>query len=459
MIASTGSQLSADEPNGQVSLSSLIDQQSLKPVQTRVLLLAAAAITADGFDAQAMGFVAPAIVRELHIPLPTLGPIFAASLVGMLVGSITLGVLADRVGRRPVLIAAIFSFGVFTLATALSGSVRELIVARFLAGLGLGGVMGNAIALASEYSPARRRATILMALSCGFTGGAIAGGVLSAALVPHHGWRLLFLVGGLIPIIVALVMILTLPESLVFAATYKRWTRRSLATLSSIAPGIEPVRLRGSAVSQRTTVGELFAAERARPTLILWLVSFAVMLDLFFLSNWLPTLASVMGLSAKSSVILGTLVQLGGVVGALAMGPLIDRHGYRWVMTASFVLGSVAVAALGMADLRFGGLAALTFLAGFGVAGALPAVNTFAAALYPTRLRAGGVGWSLGVGRAGAIAGPLVAGKLLGLGWPESFLFLAAAIPAGLSGLLIAWLNPDRRIAASLGRSDRLSGR
>jgi len=418
-------------------LAGIIDARPISGFQIRLLVLIACAIIADGFDVQAMGFVAPAIVRDWHIDLPALGPIFAAGLVGMLVGSIALGVVADGIGRRPVLIGAMIAFGAFTLCTALATSIPQLIAARFLAGLGLGGVMGNAVALASEFSPARRRATILMILSCGFTGGAIAGGIASALLIPIAGWRAVFILGGIVPLVIALAMVALLPESLHFTIARRRFTPRATALLARIAPEASAWELAtASPPAPAASWRSLFDDGRTRATLVLWIVSFANMLDLFFLANWLPTLAVRMGLTGNFAVLLGTMLQLGGIAGALVMGPLIDRYGFRGVMLAAFSIACAAVALLGQPGLPFGAMIVVVVLAGIGVAGAQPAINAFAAALYPPALRGAGVGWTLGVGRLGAITGPLIAAGLIGLHWSDRALFIAAAIPAACSAAL-----------------------
>jgi AAHS family 4-hydroxybenzoate transporter-like MFS transporter len=420
-----------------LDLRTIIDGRPISGFQVRIFVLIACAVIADGFDVQAMGFVAPAIVQDWKIELSALGPIFSASLVGMFFGSICLGVAADRFGRRPVMIGAMIGFGAFTLATAFATSVTQLIGARFLAGLGLGGVMGNAVALASEFCPARRRATILMALSCGFTGGAIVGAVVSAILIPWAGWRSVFLTGGILPIVIALFMIASLPESLHFSVTRRHWSPRFAATLGSIAPGVDPGCLVAPTGRSPAPLRGLFDEGRAGATLILWVISFANMIDLFFLSNWLPTLAARMALTENAGVLLGASLQLGGIVGALAMGPLIDRYGFRWIMALAFSTACASMAFLGQTGLSLGALVLLILLTGIGVAGAQPAINTLAAALYPPSSRGAGVGWTLGVGRVGAIIGPLIAASLIKFHWSDQALFLAAAIPAACSAILI----------------------
>src|SRR5580658_6909402 len=192
----------------------LIDDRPLSVFQVRVLVLIGCLVFMDGFDVQMIGFVAPALLRTWHLSADALGPIFAAGLLGMLVGSTSLGMLADRIGRRPVLIGATFFVTLCVTGTAATQSVTQMLVLRFFTGLGLGGMLGNAVTLASEYCTSARRASLLMGISCGFTAGAILGGLLAAVLIPRVGWRSVFIAGGLLPFGVGLLLIRDLPESL-----------------------------------------------------------------------------------------------------------------------------------------------------------------------------------------------------------------------------------------------------
>ena len=421
-----------------LDIAELIDARPIGAFQRLLLAVIAAVIVMDGFDVQVIGFLAPAIVRDWGLEPAALGPIFSAGLFGMLIGAMVLGTVADRIGRRPVLIGATLLFGAGMLASAAAADPAQLMAARFVTGLGLGGVMGNAVALASEFSPARRRATVLMTLSCGFTGGAIAGGLVSAVLVPVAGWRAVFVVGSLIPLAIGLLMWRFLPESLPFALA----RGRGVDVLARLAPGIDPRDIRAPApVAHRGSVAGLFGAGRGLATVVLWAIAFANLLNLFFLSSWLPTLAARMALGAQVPILLGTTLQLGGIVGALAMGPLMDRYGFRGVMMAGFALATIAIALIGRPGLPLPALVALVAMAGVGVVGAQPAINTVAAWLYPTELRGTGIGWCLGIGRVGAIVGPLVAAVLIARHWSNADLFLVAAAPAALACLLVWWLG------------------
>jgi AAHS family 4-hydroxybenzoate transporter-like MFS transporter len=418
----------------------LIDDRPLSVFQVRVLVLIGCLVFMDGFDVQMIGFVAPALLRTWHLSADALGPIFAAGLLGMLVGSTSLGMLADRIGRRPVLIGATFFVTLCVTGTAATQSVTQMLVLRFFTGLGLGGVLGNAVTLASEYCPSARRASLLMGISCGFTAGAILGGLLAAILIPRTGWQSVFVVGGLLPLGVALLLTRELPESLylllVRGASREKieyWLQR-LAPDAVLTPKalIQP---REPAV--KASVIDLFRAALAAPTVLLWLVSFANLLNLFFLSNWLPTLATRMGFSDSQGVLLGTTLQGGGILGALLLGHLIDQFGFYRVLAPSFLIGAVMIALVGRANIPVALECAVILIAGMSIVGGQPGINALATSIYPTRLRATGVGWCLGIGRAGSILGPLVAAQLIAHHFTNEILFMFAAIPAALSALVM----------------------
>lgn len=440
--------MNADSPRqaafAGIEIAALIDRQPLAAFQIRVLVLIGCLVLMDGFDVQAIGFVAPALLRSWNLEPAALGPIFGAGLFGMLAGSTSLGMLADRTGRRPVLIGATFFFALCALATAATRSVPQMLALRFLTGFGIGGVMANAVTLASEYCPAARRASLLMVLSCGFTAGAILGGLLAAALIPRTGWQSVFIAGGLLPLGVAVLLIRELPESLYLLLERRADRSRIEHWLKRLAPelAVHPTTalLLPEVAAGKSSALDLFRAGRGMRSLLLWAVSFTNLLNLFFLSNWLPLLATRMGYSDSLGVVLGTLLQAGGILGALTLGPLIDRLGFYRVLAPAFLLGAVAIAAVGMPGLPISLECAAVALAGVAILGGQPGINALAASIYPTHLRATGVGWCLGIGRAGSIAGPLLAAQLIARHSSNESLFLFAAIPTVLSALMIRWM-------------------
>ncbi|WP_109482407.1 MFS transporter [Paraburkholderia sp. C35] len=411
--------------------------------QLMLLVLCALCLVIDGFDAQAMGYVAPSVIGEWQVSKAALGPVFSASLFGMLLGALGLSVLADRIGRRPVLIGSTFFFALAMLATPFASTIPALIALRFITGLGLGCIMPNAMALVGEFSTPAHRVKRMMLVSCGFTLGAAIGGFISAALIPAYGWRAVFWVGGAVPLVLGFAMLMALPESLQFLVLKGRderarqWLAKFDPSLN-VGPGTRLV-VREKA-DGGAPVAELFRAGRAPVTLILWGISFMNLIDLYFLSNWLPTVMRDAGYSPSTAVIVGTVLQTGGVIGTLLLGWFIERFGFVRVLFACFALGAVSVGAIGAVSHALAWLLVAVFAGGFCIVGGQPAVNALAGHFYPTTLRSTGIGWSLGIGRIGSVIGPLVGGQLIALNWSNAQLFHAAALPVLCSAALVLTL-------------------
>src|SRR6201747_965839 len=219
-----------------VDVAEFIDQQPVGGFQLKLLLTCAAVLFLDGFDTQAIGYVAPVLAREWGLSKGALGPVFSAGLFGLMIGALVFGPLADRIGRKKIIVFSTLAFGLGTLVTAFVQDVTTLLAIRFLTGLGLGGAMPNAIAMTSEFNPRRRRATMVMIMFCGFSVGAALGGLLAAALIPHFGWRSLFVVGGAAPLLLVPVLVLKLPESVRFLALTGRANERVAQLLGLINP-------------------------------------------------------------------------------------------------------------------------------------------------------------------------------------------------------------------------------
>ncbi|MFM0099681.1 MFS transporter [Paraburkholderia nemoris] len=416
--------------------------------QLMLLALCGLCLVIDGFDAQAMGYVAPSVIGEWHVSKAALGPVFSASLFGMLLGALGLSVLADRIGRRPVLIGATFFFALSMLATPFVETIPALIALRFITGLGLGCIMPNAMALVGEFSTPAHRVKRMMLVSCGFTLGAALGGFISAALIPAYGWRAVFWVGGAVPLLLAFAMLAALPESLQFLVLKGR-SDRALRWLAKFNPAL-PIDVNTRIVVREkgnggAPVAELFRSGRGPVTLILWAISFMNLIDLYFLSNWLPTVMRDAGYSPSTAVIVGTVLQTGGVVGTLLLGWFIERFGFVRALFVCFAGAALAVGTIGTVAHALPWLLLVVFAGGFCVVGGQPAVNALAGHFYPTTLRSTGIGWSLGIGRIGSVIGPLVGGQLIALNWSNESLFHAAALPVLCSALLVIALAAATR--------------
>jgi AAHS family 4-hydroxybenzoate transporter-like MFS transporter len=427
--------------NQTIDAARIIDDSRFGSYQLFITILCGLCLIMDGFDTQAMGYVAPAVIRDWHIAKEELAPVFSAALFGMLIGSLAFSTLADKIGRRPVLVGATLCFAVCMIATGFANSVASLIGWRFAAGLGLGCIMPNAMALAGEYAPQRIRVSLMMLVSCGFTMGGVVGGMVSAALIENSGWRSVFFVGGAIPLLLGVLMLVRLPESLHFLMLRARRdgndapVRRQVERLTraSLADGVLLV------MPEHQRVGvpfiELFRDGRARITALLWIVNFANLLNMYFLSNWLPTVIHDAGYTTTVAVLVGSAMWIGGVAGTVLLGPVIDRLGFTKVLGTVFLMAVFTIALIGnpVVMASTGLLVISIFLTGFAVSGGQPAINALAGVYYPSALRSTGIGWGLGIGRIGSVVGPLIGGLLIHWGWSLQSLFLAAAVPACVS--------------------------
>jgi AAHS family 4-hydroxybenzoate transporter-like MFS transporter len=377
--------------------------------------------------------VAPALAKEWGLTKGALGPVFSAGLFGLMIGALVLGPLADRIGRKKIIIFSTLAFGLGALATAFVQDVNTLLAVRFATGLGLGGAMPNTIAMTSEFNPKRRRATMVMIMFCGFSLGAALGGFLAAALMAPFGWRAVFVVGGVAPLLLVPILALRLPESVRFLALTGRANARVAELLGLISPKVEFPAAAQFVVHEPGLAGmpvlQLFRDGRTLVTLLLWVVFFMSLLDLYFLSNWLPTVLNDLGASVSEAALIGSMLQVGGVVGAFALGSVIDRFSFRALALVYFI-AIFAVGAIGQLGHAAVLVAVAIFVAGFCMVGGQIAANALAAGFYPTSIRATGVGWALGIGRVGSIIGPLVGGALLTMKWSAGAVFLAAATAA-----------------------------
>lgn len=413
-----------------------IDEQPFSRFQLLVAIMCGSIAFMDGFDAQAMGYVAPALAVAMNITRPALGPLISIGLVGMMIGALTFGPLADRFGRKPILIICILTFGTMSLVTATATSIESLRIFRLLTGIGLGGAMPNTIALTSEYVPKRFRSTAVMMMFCGFSIGAAVGGFIAAALISRFGWQAVFVVGGSIPLLIAVLTVAFLPESIRFLLLKGGHEKKVKEYLSRISPRIPPYDELSAGIdehkSDKFVMKQLFSDGRARTTALLWLMFFMTLLNLYFLQNWLPTVMSDAGIKIETAIMITTLFQMAGVVGTITLGRLMDRYSKSSfkILAAAYFGAAISVFFIGESGVSIGLLILTVSAAGFCVVGGQTASNALAAEYYPTSIRATGVGWCLGIGRIGGIIGPILGGILLAMGGGARRVFWIAAIPA-----------------------------
>jgi AAHS family 4-hydroxybenzoate transporter-like MFS transporter len=419
---------------GFVDVAQLIDEQPIGPFQIWVLLLCASAMFVDGFDTQAISYVAPGLRAALSVKPAALGTVFAAGGFGTLLGTLTFAPFADRIGRKPMIIGCLLFFSVCSLLTSLANTVPELLWMRFATGLGLGGVVPNALALTAEYMPKRLKVTLVMIAWFGFSTGSGFAGPIAAHILEGHTWRTVFLFGGLLPMLLSPLLVWALPESLqcmTQRGADSRRIRTILARMNARLVFPDSIRFINSEKKERGfPVTLLFREGRARITLFLWVMFFMNLLALFFLNSWLPTALHGTGISVHTSIIIASLIHFGGIVGGLVIAPLCDRFNPYAILATAYILSGVSIAGIGMAGNVAVLAIATTSLAGFFTFGAQNCANAIAATNYPTAMRSTGVGWALGVGRSGQIVGPLIGGLLFSMNWGTRGVLDMVALPS-----------------------------
>jgi len=443
---------SSGQAAARIDVGELLDNGAIGRLQIRVFALTMASLIMDGFDVQAMGYVAPAIIEAWEIDPSALRYVFPAANVGVLFGSLVFSAVADRIGRRPVLVGATLFFSAMTLATAWADNVTQLLTLRLIAGIGMGCIIPNSTALIGEFSPKHLRVTLMMCITVGFTGGAAVAGYIAAWLIPAFGWQSVFVFGGAVPLVVALFMAWGLPESLQFLAVRQRSRATLVRWLRELDPRIHVDDSTQFVAREQSRTGApfvyLFREGRSASTILLWIVNFMNLIVLYSVSSWLPTLAAEMGYTDRTAVLIGAILQTGGTIGTFGLAWLIARRGFLPMLTLTYAVATLAIAVIGYPTLSLAMLTLIVFVAGWCIIGGQPGINALAATYYPTDLRSTGIGWGLGIGRIGGIVGPYIGGVLIGQAWTAQQLFWAAAVPACITAFTFVALMFTMKLPA-----------
>jgi AAHS family 4-hydroxybenzoate transporter-like MFS transporter len=444
-------------------IQAFINENPFTKYQWMILVLCFITVAMDGFDTAIIGFIASDLVQEWGVQKSALGPVMSAALVGLAVGALTAGPMADRIGRKKVLILSIVVFGGFSLLTAAATSLNQLTLLRFLTGLGLGAAMPNAATLMSEYAPERRRSLLVNLMFVGFPIGSSLGGFISAWLIPQYGWQSVLILGGVMPLILAVVLIFLLPESVRYLVAKNKSQQQVATILRRIAPIAADTRFvlhETGGVPDKSALGVIFSPRYALGTVMLCLTYFMGLLIFYLLTSWLPLLIRETGASMSQASIITALFPLGGGIGVLILGALMDKFNPNKVVAVGWLLTGVFVCLVGFSTSSLVLMGVMVFIAGSIMNGAQSSMPALAAGFYPTQGRATGVAWMLGIGRFGGILGAFSGVFLMQAQLSFETIFMLLAIPALLSAtaLMVKYAmtktdRPAENAAAPVGKA------
>lgn len=436
----------------QIDVHPVIDNARFSRFHWMVMALCALLLIFDGYDLFIFGVVLPSIMQEWGLTPLEAGALGSYALFGMMFGALGFGTLADRIGRKKGIAICFVLFSTATILNGFASNPTEFGIFRFIAGLGCGGLMPNAVALMNEYAPKRLRSTLVAVMFSGYSlGGMLAAGV-GIYMLPRFGWESMFFAAA-VPLLLLPLILWKLPESVGFLVRQGRH-EQARAVLAKVEPGLAldaaDQLLMSDAKGQGVGVFELFRDGRALRTLCLWLAFFCCLLMVYALSSWLPKLMANAGYSLGSSLSFLLALNFGGMAGAILGGWLGDRFNLGKVMVAFFVAAAASISLLGFnspTPVLYG----LIFIAGATTIGTQILLYAGAAQFYGLSIRSTGLGWASGIGRNGAIVGPLLGGALMAINLPLQLNFIAFAVPGAIAALAMAvfTLSGQRRQAAT----------
>jgi AAHS family benzoate transporter-like MFS transporter len=430
----------------QIDVHKLADEAKFNGFHGLVLCWCALIIIFDGYDLAVAGIALPSIMKDMGVDPTKAGFMVSSALFGMVFGAIFLGTLADRIGRRWVIAICIALFSVFTAAAGLTKDPLMFGIMRFLAGLGIGGVMPNVVAQMTEYSPRRMRATLVTLMFSGYAVGGIVAAILGKNLIETYSWQSVFLAAGL-PVVLIPFILKSLPESMPFLlATGKHAVLKQIAARIDLS--YRPVSTDHFAVpsedkADNAPIMHLFHEGRGFSTIMFWIAFFMCLFMVYALSSWLTKLMATAGYNLGSALTFVLVLNIGAMVGAVAGGWLADRFHIKYVLASMYALAAISITLLGY-KMPTEWLFLIVALAGASTIGTQIVANAYAGQFYPMAVRATGLGWALGVGRSGAILAPIVIGVLVGMNLPLQQNFMAIAVPAVIGMIAVMLINHSR---------------
>jgi len=443
-----------------------IDTRKMNWVNAKIAIFCFFVVLFDGYDIGAVSYAGPSLVKEWGLTnMIALGTAFSAGLFGILFGSLMFGWIGDRYGRNKAIVYSLLVMGVFSLATMAAGSLTQLIALRFLTGLGLGGLLPNPIALNAEFAPKRHRATMIIVSFCGITLGGAVPGPVAAWLVPNYGWEILFFIGGVAPILLALLAIVWLPESIKYLVVRTNRRDAIIKTLQQMDPTLSfGASTRFVVANEKVYAAfkpqELFADGLHVITPLLWLLFICTLMTFFFVNSWLPIVLTSAHFTGTQAALMTSVFQAAGTIGGLTTCWPIDKYGFI-PLSIIYLFALIVTPLIGFASGTEWVLVLVVFLSGYTLFSLQFGINATSAMIYPTSIRSNGSGWAFGIGRFGAIAGPVAAGVLIGMHLSIQYLFLFLAIPmtiATIASIVLARLYYVRFQGSGLGRREAMEG-
>ena len=424
------------------TIETALENQRIGGLQIRVAAICTLIQMCDAYDVNAIGWSVPSLTHLWRLPPSAFSIAFLWSSIGIMAGALLAGPLGDRAGRRPLLLASVLIFGLASLASAYASSLGVLSFLRFFTGLGIGGAFPGAASLTGDYAPARRRALMIMATFTGAPiGGFLGGQIVALVLLPHFGWRSIFLFGGAFPLVLAVIVALWLPESPRLLAARGKLGPRQRALLQQLDIRPEPAAAQAVDIARGSPFRMLFSDGYALQTILMWIIFFCSLLDLFLLVFWLPEVLHLGGFTPAQAVFATSIRDLGAIAAVLYLGFLIDRFGPERTLSWHYAASILFMALIALALMPYAVLLMAIFATGMTVIGSQTGANATCGKLYPARMRTSGLGWALGIGRLGGIAAGPLGGFLLALGLNPPHIFLSACVFALIAAVATALLG------------------
>ncbi|ADP12620.1 4-hydroxybenzoate transporter [Erwinia sp. Ejp617] len=428
------------ESTAAIDIRALINQGTLSSYQKRIIAISFAVVAMDGMDIAMMGFIAPALKSAWGVTNHQLGTVISTALIGLALGAMFAGPLADRFGRRLIIIYSVCGFGLCTLGTAFSQNLDQMMFLRFMTGLGLGAAMPNVGTLVAEYSPERQRAFLVTVVFCGFTLGAASGGFAASWLIPHYGWNAVLMMGGILPLMLVPLLLRCLPESVRFMIARNAPAAQIRQIVEKMRPGIiseSTVFTRNELAAGESAIKVVLSRRYLFGSVMLWGSYFMGLFLVYLIGSWLPSLVKDAGMTVSQAALVTAVYQAGGTAGSLFAGWMMDRFNANLALAGIYFCGAIATVCIGYVPADTLMLSSIAFCSGFCLNGANTGMNALSANYYPTQARATGSSWMHGVGRVGAILSAFAGAQMLSLGWNITDVFSFLAIPAVLTTLML----------------------